>query len=386
MPRARAVLVGWCLLAAAPARAEAPRLRLGLEAGTELDTNPHRDEGSDLTQPTAGVARGAARLQLGWRPRPGQALRLAAVAAGKKFTPDGEADEEDVAVVTGDLRYEVALGERPLSLGGRVTYYDAFERDTVVAGRSQDRDFRTGDGSLALTLLGEGDHRVVASAGYRLFQYKPNRAFDFGGEYAGLAYAHAFALGDPDAEADARSIDLGVQYAAHRRRYRTDSINNVCPDDGTPSAECRRRSDLERVDLFHIAAVELTYTGTRILSARYEVHVNGSTSFGESLVRHRLELSATSELVAEIFLNAKLIVQVNQFLDPLLLTGDTGTFVTIEDESRNALVLHATRDLGGAWTLEARYGLYTNPFSPSDLGYRRQTATLGAIYTFRSGP
>jgi hypothetical protein len=320
---------------------------------------------------------------------------LNVAAALKKFSPGNGADEEDVGVVSGDARWDVRLGERPFVLGARASYYDAFENDTIVEVVTEngvmlenvDSDFRTGDAALLLTLLGEGEHRIVASGGLRFFQYKPDRHFDFAGEFASLAYAHSVALSDP-AEEEPRSLDLSVQYAMQRRDYDSSSYTNVCADyEHAPDPTlCLLVTPFARIDFFHAGVVEVLYSGERLYGARYELHVNDSTSFGESLVRHRIELSGTSELFADLYLTARVLLQLNQFLDPALREGDTGTFITIEDESRNALFLHLTRDLGKAWTVEARYAFYANAFSEQDVAYRRHTAYAGLIYGFQTGP
>ena len=89
------------LLVPALARGEDPKVKLELEAGSEVDSNPHRvDQGTD-PQPitTAEVARAGAELQLAWRPAERRSLHLDLQGAGKKFTTGGHAAEEDVAVV-----------------------------------------------------------------------------------------------------------------------------------------------------------------------------------------------------------------------------------------------------------------------------------------------
>lgn len=117
------------------------------------------------------------------------------------------------------------------------------------------------------------------------------------------------------------------------------------------------------------------------------MQVNDSNSFGQSLVRHRIDATATSELFAEIYLNLRLVLQLNQFSDGLLLGGDVGTFTTVEDETRNSVIVHVTREVGEAWTLEGRYAFYANPFATeSSISYTRHTVYLGAVYTFRSAP
>jgi hypothetical protein len=141
-----------------------------------------------------------------------------------------------------------------------------------------------------------------------------------------------------------------------------------------------------RVDLFHAAAAVVTYTSERLLSARYELQLNDSNSYGQSLLRHRVEVGLTTETWADIFLTAKVVVHVNRSLDSILLSGDIGTFLTIEDESRNGLILHLTRELTPAWTIEARVAFYANAFAESDVDYRRNTFYLGGVWTLTREP
>ncbi len=80
----------------------------------------------------------------------------------------------------------------------------------------------------------------------------------------------------------------------------------------------------------------------------------------------------------------KLVLQLDRYSDGLLLGGDIGTFTTIEDETRNSIVIHATRELSKTWTAEARYAYYTNPFADDTTTYSRHTFYVGAVYTFQS--
>ena len=357
-----------------PARADRPKVKLQLEAGSEADTNVHRTTTGGV--PAAG-GRLTTRFGLGWK-RDRHTLVLDAVAAARTFFAPAEASEEDVLVLSGDARYDVAVGPadgpRPLALGARLSYYDAIERPTSDAGRDLDHDFRTFAGAGAMTLLTDGGARVVATAGYRVFTYKPNRAFDFAGETAGLSFTHPFPLGKDDQD----SLEVTLSYAAARRRYQSAAIANVCADDAALAATCLMTTDRLRSDLFHAAGIEASYLGSRIYTVRYQLHLNDSTSFGQSLLRNRLELAITSEVVWDIVVTAKAVLQWHHFLDPVLLSGDIGTFLTIEDESRNAFVLHAVREFGDL-TLEARYAFYANELG-GDLPFRRHTLYLGLVY------
>jgi hypothetical protein len=369
------------LAARAPrAAAEPPRLRLELEAGSEVDSNVHRTaapDGDAIPAVEAVGARAGARATLSWRPRPRASLRLHALAVGKLFAAPAEASEENVAVVSADARFDAALPGRPVAVALRGSYYDAMERGEAS------RDFRTADASFGFTLLGGDDDRVTTMGGYRVFQYKPNPTLDFAGEQGAFAYRHSFRREDDDAGDS--SLDLSVGYGVQRRRYDGDAYTNVCPDAEALAAGCLLPSGRPRADLFHAAFVDVSWLGERILGARYELQVNDSNSFGQSLVRHRVELSATTETWADVFLTAKLVALASYALDPVLLSGDVGTFLTIEDESHNSLVLHVTRDLGRAVTFEARYAYYTDEFAPSAVTFQRHTLYLGLLYAWSSG-
>ena len=373
----------------APATA-APRVSAELEAAGELDSNPHREgEGGTQAIEAAGVARTGAQLRLSQR-LGRHAYRVRFAGAVKKFFGE-DAEAEDVAVASGDARWNLVTSDENVIVGVRGSYYEAFERTTTVdvelpdggtAQRSLDLDFRTGDAAAQLALAGEDGDRLTASAGWRTFHYKPSAAFDFRGPFLGLTWTRAWELGDDaQLEDDPRSIETSASLGTQLRGYDGTGYTNICPDyEGADDPElCLVASGRARRDLFHSASMELTYTGRRIVGLRYELHVNDSTSFGESLIRHRVELSGTSALFAGIVGTARLLVQVNQFLDPALRAGDRGTFVTIEDEGRNAVLLHATRDLTDGLAVEARYAFYSNEFSQAETSYRRHVATLGLV-------
>jgi hypothetical protein len=366
---------------AAPAHADAPATTVAVEAGAEIDSNPERiATGAGASPRAAAVARGGARLDLSWRPATRRALALTTVAAAKKFldpsTPG--AAEEDVAVIALDGRFDAALASRPVALGVRLSYYDAFERTT--AGGADDHDFRTGDAALALTLRGENEQRVSLVAGVRAFQYKPDSRYDFAGEHVQLLWKRTLSTDGAEDDVDeAATWSIAADAGVARRAYDDRARVNLCPPGAPLNTGCLSSTDLTRVDVVYSGGIGLGYAGERLWAARYELQATLSNSFGQSLVRHRVELSGTSELGWSVFATARLVVQVNQFLDPLLLSRDIG-LLTIEDENRNSLSLHLTRDLGPHLAVEARATLATNEFATEELRYRRMTGYAGVVY------
>jgi hypothetical protein len=362
---------------AAAADEPAPaRVELQLEAGGEIDSNVHRDPASQAPV-TAPDARAAARLDLRLRPSPAATARLLATLAGKKFA-GADAATEDVGVIALQALAQVAAGR--LAPGIRASYLDAFQSGTETdTPGALDRAFRTGDAAATLTLVADGGHRLTASLGYRFFHDKPSPAFDFSGEQLGLAWTHTRTLGGDD-DPTPPELSVGLAYHGSRRGYDTPALANACAPGAAIAPACLVSAVETRDDLFHEVTAEVTYASARIWSARYQLQIDDSNSFGQSLIRHRLELSLTSELTSELVLHARVVVVVEQFLDSLLLSGDLGTFATIDDDARNALILHATHDVSPTTTLEARWSLYTDAFAPDSLAYRRQTFYLGMIY------
>jgi hypothetical protein len=352
-------------VALAPGGARADGWKVQLEAGSGYDSNVHRESGDAVT----GALGGSVGGRFAASGRATERLRLSAsgVALARAYA-GGDASEEDVLVLAADGRADLLLGDA--APGVRASYYDAL----AAADELGSLDFRAGDVAATLALR-DGDHRVDAFAGWRFYRFKPDATFDFAGEHAGIRYSWA-----PAGEGDAWQLRAG--YAVNRRGYTSAAVANLCPPGEPIAPSCLVATGRDRVDLFHDASVEVVYTGALLASVRYQLMVNDSSSFAQSLVRHRLELAGTFDAWLDIVVTAKLLLQLHRYPDGLLLGGDLGTFTTIDDETRNALILHATRELGDGVMVEARYAFYASPFSPGAASYVRHTLYVGMVVTF----
>ena len=378
-------------LASHPAFADGDSWRLALEAGSELDTNIHRIEtvACDPNEPAcvepeivaSPVARTGARLSGSWK-RPGaQRLRLAGSALAKTFVDEDLS--EDVVVFAADGAYDWGLESRGSVFGLHASYYDtlAYQLLDDSTSSASNRNFRTGLANARLAVSGPGNHQLTLNAGYRVFEYKRDSIHDWDGSQFGLRYKTVVWRGDPDVELDAAYIDLEFVYRAERRGYDVPALRNTCPE-GVQAATCLGLAASDRSDLNHSVSAEIVYTADRVYSGRYELQVNDSNSYGESLVRQRVELGFTSELFANVFLTARGTIQYFTFGDGLRLSGeDPGTLsFTIDDENRNSLSFHLIRDVSASWAVEARYAAFTNEFMTDSLSYRRQLFYLGLVY------
>jgi hypothetical protein len=356
------------------ARGEDVRVKVQLEARSEVDTNPHRTESSDDRFPPTTAASGStvARLALAWRPSPSQSLRVRLVGSGRRYVgAQGSLSLENVAQLAADLGYDVAPSSHHVA-GLRLSYYDAYQQGFDPA---LSRDFRTGDAALLLSLRRSAHEQATALVGYRLFRYKPDAELDFNAAELGLAYRRTFESPESPENEESPTTDLSVEYKLGHRQYGGMALA-LCPTDGPDILPIGCRTQEERTDLVHDVTLEWIHTAHRIYSARYDLFATDSTSQGQSQVRHRFALSATTELWAQLFVSATVVAQLSQSLS-------TVPARSIDDDAHSGLILHFTRDVWDDVSLEARYALYAYDVTASSLGYTRQTAYLGAVYTLR---
>lgn len=371
------------LAVAPPARADG--WRGGVEAGAEWDSNVHRVEvdPDGAIQPVAvPVARAGIELEGsgGW-PRWG---RWALTGQGLVRTVAGDQRGEDVGVVGLDGRWDRQVGQRRARLGARASYYDALALVDVGA-----RTFVLGAVDGILTLGGDGAERFALSAGVRDFRYKPDADFDWrGGAVAARLTTtlwHSAVVpseGDELTAEPGATLELAAAYRLERRSFEGLAFTSGCDPDQPVMPTCFVPTGERRSDLHHVAEVELTYTGEFVASAGYQVAVNDSSSYGQSLVRHRISLSATTELPAKIYATGIAALQLDQYLDPLLLARDVSnqTFTSIDDENRSALSARLSRQLSRGVSVESRWAFYADSLSDDDLRFRRHVVYGGLIW------
>lgn len=337
--------------------------KLQLEAGSGYDSNCHRENGPE----TEGAWVGQAGGRFAGAAEAGERFRFtgAGLALGRAFA-GSDPGSENVLVLAGDARIDALFGG--VAPGLRAGYFDAIGSTAAMLA------FRTGAADALLTLRG-GEHRLELFAGWRFFHYKPDDALDFAGGRLGVSYRYAF-------PGDEQTWAVRTGYSLHRRAYSSRAMINACPPGEPVSPGCLMSTPDDRVDLFHDASVELSFTGAFLASAGYQLMINDSSSFAQSLIRHRLELAATVNTWLEVVLTVKVLLQVNGYPDGLILQGDLGTFTAIEDETRNALIVHLTREIGRGWLVEARYAFYFSPFAADVSSYTRHALLLGAVVSF----
>jgi hypothetical protein len=349
---------------------------LTVEGGAEADSNVQRVETGEGLE-TMRV--GGPVLRVGWRfDRRARALGggyvLGASMLARMVTTD-DAKSENVSLFAGDLRWMRAVGERPVAVGAGVAYADALALSTDIGART----FRTAAAD-ALLVLRKGDDRALTfSIGPRYFAYKPDRDFDWWGP--SLATRLDLNLWEPSG--GARSLELAVVLGFEARIYDSLARASACPDDAPPSPTCFAPTSLLRRDRYQRAGVELTYTGSFIGTLGYQLTVIDSNSYGQSLVRHRGTLSATTELPKKLIGTVLATLQIDRYLDGLVVQKDLQhqEYTNLDDANRSSLQIRLARRISETFSLEGRVAVWRDLGGTLDTEYRRELVYFGGVYT-----
>jgi hypothetical protein len=356
------------------------RFGLTLSLGAEYDSNANRAEvvagAESPDSPVASaVLRSTVAADFAWRSGK-NVLTLSGNLGGKLFIDLSVADQNQLAgLLSVQDRVRVARFFHLAVLGD---YYDSGQLDVSPF---RHRDFRNGAARARLYFvdrLGE----VWLTGGYRGLQYKPDAYFDF---HAGTLSAFAIARTHFGANDD-HELDVAGSYHGERRFFPgvTQELDQVLCPPGQPIKDgCLVAGNARRADWYHESGLELTYVGPLLVAAGYGVQLNLSNSFGQSLLRHVVTLKVSYRFPWSLYATLKAQLYVTRYLDPVLLDRSlhTPTFISIEDENRNGLMVDIERPLGSTGVaVNARYSVYTNEISPSPVSFLRQVVYFGLTY------
>ncbi|HEY1585354.1 MAG TPA: hypothetical protein VGH63_06665 [Polyangia bacterium] len=371
------------------------RFGLTLSLGPEYDSNANRAEivanSADAPDTPTGsfLLRGTATGRLIWR-ADRSTLRVTVDAGGKVYFNPAVFDQ-DVFAINVDAEERVRLA-RFLHFAVVGDYYDSWQ---LPVAPYRARDFRSG-APLARLYFVDPLGEVVLTGGYRGFQYKPDPYFDFQAAQA-TAYAVARLVFGKN---DEHELDIAATYHFERRwfngvvEYFQPDHEPFVPDPmsghtaqcayGLPiQSYCLFAGTDERRDWFHEAGIELTYVGPVLVAVGYGIQLNLSNSFGQSLLRHIVTLKLAYRFPWNLYATLKAQLYASTYLDPVLLDQEinTQTFITIEDENRNNVIVDLERPIGDTGlAVNARYSVFTNELTSSPVSFLRQVVYLGLTY------
>ncbi|MBA3502786.1 MAG: hypothetical protein M4D80_39695 [Myxococcota bacterium] len=349
---------------------------LTVEGGAEADSNVQRVETGEGLE-TMRV--GGPVLRVGWRlDRRGRALGGGYVLGASmlaRLVTESEAKSENVSLFAGDLRWLRSVGKRPVAVGAGLAYADAVPFSTDVGART----FRTVAAD-AMLLLRKGDDRSLSlSVGPRYFAYKPDRDFDWWGP--SIAARLDLNLWEPSG--GARSLELAAVFGFEARIYDSLARASACPDGAPPSPTCFAPTSISRRDRYQRAGVEVTYTSSFIGTLGYQLTVIDSNSYGQSLVRHRGTLSATTQLPKKLIGTVLATLQIDRYLDGLVVQKDLQhqEYTNLDDANRSSVQIRLARRVTEAFSLEGRVAVWRDVGGTLDTEYRRELVYFGGVYT-----
>jgi hypothetical protein len=365
-----------CLVALVPRAAAESTTTVSAEGGAEVDSNVERLEtGPGLPNVTtdAMIVRLGARVDHRGRALGGgYSLMFSDLT---RLLPNMEVSQENVTVLTGSLRYLRAVHERPVLLGAGVSAVDSLGLATDIGART----FRN-LGSDALLVLRSEDRRSLTLAfGIRDFTYKPDSQFDWIGPAASARLE--MILWQPASKT--KSLELVATLGFEARGYDGVALIDDCAPNKPPDPSCSANTDIQRRDRYQRAGVELTWVGRQVAAIGYQLALIDSNSFGQSLARHRISASATVPASKRVFITLLTILQLDQYLDGLVVRRDLQTrdFTNVEDENRSSIQVRVGRKLSADWSLEGRAAIWRNLSSADmELDFHRELLYLGLVY------
>jgi hypothetical protein len=372
----RRVLVLAAILAAAPRISDAEPWAVTGEVGAELDSNVQRVEtgpGLETDEIAAWVMRFGARVE-----RKGKAAGGAFsfnLSDLTRLVANGEASVENVAVLGGNLRWLHALGDRPVLAGFVLNAIDALPVSDDVGART----FRSLGADAALGMRSDDEHELTLAFGVRDFTYKPDHDFDYRGPAANARLE--LMLWQPAAKT--KSLELVTTVAFENRMFDAAALVNACPPGAPADPGCTAATDIARRDRYQRLGVELTWVGRQVAALGYQITIIDSNSFGQSLARHRITASATAALPGKVYGTLLAILQVDQYLDGLLVRRDLQQqeFTNVEDENRSSLQLRVARAVSPSWSIEGRAAIWRNLAGGAmELDFQRELVYLGLVY------
>ncbi len=352
--------------------------QVAVEGGLEVDTNVSRVEtggDSEGWPRTAPLFR--ALFELGRRGQVGEHLRWRGRGRlGARGVVAGEVESENIVTVAAELAVE-RDGPADTTIVARASHYDA----RALAAGPERRDFTTSGLDLGLRLPTEDDRRARFGVGLRRLAFRRDPALDWSGALLEVELSDQVWRCHDD-----RALDVTAHYQVERRGYAGLAFTRVACPDGALGV-CVRPTDQARADLRHTADLELLYTGPQVLSARYRLIINDSSSFGSSLYRHRLDLAATVSLSAKVFATATLTGQLDQFPEPYLARVDDldQPVDSIDDENRSGIAVRIARQLSSHWQVEARVAAFTDLLPRAGRSFSREVLYLGLTWDHDGG-
>ncbi|MHB1845054.1 MAG: hypothetical protein ACYCWW_09500 [Deltaproteobacteria bacterium] len=331
----------------APARAEGFTADGHLSSDVGYDSNVYRNFDGQPGEPVVadGLLQLGGELSATDRPARNQQTEVEAEAGARLFFAQSP---EDTLVGQLALTHSIAFSRR-LTLR--------------VDGEGKDKWVQNGDRAYADFGGGVGlDFRLLRKldatlrAGFRAFDYFPDTDYSEAGP----------ALSAELRAEPWRKQSLVLGYRLFPQTYRG-------PQDFPDGS-----SQGHRFDWYHVASAGYAWRGPVVLSLTYFFIDDRSDSYGESLVRHRVEGLCGALLPGELYLVATGALQLTRYPDGLYLSPEL--LLLEDDDDLDELSVKLSRDLGRGFEVELRGGYYWNDLLQNGLTYERAVVTLGLAY------
>jgi hypothetical protein len=238
-----------------------------------------------------------------------------------------------------------------------------------VLGRARDRrgaerDYSDLQGGAFVDFLPDAHVDVRLSVVAHRFLYWNRFAYSWWGPDAQLTARYRFD----------RRHSLGVFGAFNPRTYNADATPRPGPMGEPPPPVVRR------TDSAFGAGLSYSYRGPFHLSVGYGYFDQTSNSWGETIRRHRISLTAGVHLPLDFTVLLSGALQLASYPDGVYLAPELT--VVEDDENASSVTVKLVRPLVEHLELDARYGFYRNVLPTNGFVYQRHVVSLGLTLSY----
>jgi hypothetical protein len=231
--------------------------------------------------------------------------------------------------------------------------------------RASDRSYTDLQGGLEVAVLPDAHLTVSLSVDAHRFLYWPRFAASHAGPEVTLGARY---------QVDRRhAVSLSGEFSP--RAYNATAAVPPTMPGGPPGS-----STVTRRDTCLGAGAAYAYRGPFHLSASYAYFDQASNSYGETLRRHRLGLTAGVGLPWELTLLGQGTLQLSVFPDGVFLSPELS--VAEDDENSSSASLKLVRPLGEHLEVDLRYAFYFNQLPSNHFLYLRHVVSVGVALSY----
>lgn len=209
---------------------------------------------------------------------------------------------------------------------------------------------------------------------FRIFGGVEKFIFDYSSNYSYLSPTAGILLSTRLDENIRLQLNYAYKYSIYDS-YAYKKVGNLEGNDLLLARTTDKRSDNN-----HNFSIRFNYESDILISLAYNPEINISNSAGESVFRQRFQLTLSTQIIYDIYLNLLLSIMISSFSDGILVSDEI--LLLSDNENRNYIILKLSREVFKKTFLELKYSYYYSEYSNYATRFTRYVLSLGLCFKF----